>query len=145
MTRVYAIHTGSYSDQSWGPVFSTAEKALAYVKAYFNEDDNIIETHVLDDENDTGPVYPSWNIVFDQDGEMLYLEKFNEDNIFEPLLHKHECLIIPQKDCHWWILDRLDSSERIRAHLWIRNLYASDKDHAIKIAADARAQFLALR
>ena len=60
MTRIYAIRTGQYSDTSWGPVFSTPEKALAYQRKLGTDRYSElceIEVHVLDDEKDVGLVY----------------------------------------------------------------------------------------
>ena len=140
MTRLYAIHEGSYSDQSWGPVFSTVERALAYKQAHPKEEIEI-EVHVLDNEGDTGPVYPSWWVVFDRDGNPLGAEVESTPAPYESAIHKPEASFIPQKDCLWYMLNRI--TDRNKAHILVR-LMAADRDHAVKIAADARAQHIAL-
>lgn len=53
--RVYVIDRSEYADQTWGPVFSTMEKAIAYVESLGKENDDArIEVCAVDDENDTG-------------------------------------------------------------------------------------------
>ena len=141
MVRVYAIHTGSYSDQSWGPVFSSAEKALAYKRNYGPSSDDIdIDIYVLDDENDTGPVYPQWLVVFDADANIIHHQADGGPGLFEPLLVRTE-VQIPPKGNHWWFLD--GPGVRDKAALVVRSIHAPDLEHAIKIAADARTVFLA--
>ncbi|MDP3063135.1 MAG: hypothetical protein Q8O40_08000 [Chloroflexota bacterium] len=139
MTRVYAIHTGSYSDQTWGPVFSTVEKALAH-KAKSDEREMNIEVHVLDDENDTGPVYPCWRLIFDRGGNVLFSEHF-APSPYEPALPGEATVERVPPNCRWYMLDEI--KERQLAHLLVSGVYAPDLDHAVKIAADARRQFLA--
>jgi len=132
--RVYAIRTGSYSDTSWGPVFSTLERALKY-KGHKSE--TAIEVHVLDDENDTGPVYPAWVVVFDKEGNVLNVEERMKPAPFEKRLHNPITQRVP-KDCHWYFL-----REYTKAFLTVDDIYAPDKAHAIKIAADNRTKYLA--
>ena len=140
MVRVYAIHTGEYSDQSWGPVFSSAEKALAYKTKYGPSSDDIdIDVYVLDDENDTGPVYPQWIVVFDADANIIHHATEGEPELFEPLLVRTE-VVIPPKQNRWWFLD--GPGVRDKAALVVRTIHAPDLEHAIKIAADARTVFL---
>ena len=135
MTRVYAIHTGSYSDQSWGPVFSTVEKALAYKEA--SEATEIdIEIHVLDEEKDS-LCYPVYRMTFDAAGNVVWHEKA-EAEPYEPNLHRPEVARVPP-DAGWYFL----KNPRVET-LLVRNVRAPDLDHAVKIAADARRQFLAL-
>lgn len=145
MTRVYAIHTGSYSDQSWGPVFSTIERALAYkagrpIPVYF-EDECDIEIYVLDDENDTGPIYPEWIVVFDVNGNVIHHVVDSDPKPFEPLLPRTE-VRIPPKGNHWFFLD--GPGIRDKAALVVQLVHAPDLASAVKIAADARTKYLVL-
>lgn len=137
--RVYAIHTGSYSDQGWGPVFSTVEKALAYMAKYASSEDEMsIEVHVLDDEADTGPNYPVWRLLFDKDGNCLWYEA-REAEPFEPLLHKPEMRPVPEQ-CGWFFVR--EHPEVKGSGLVVEDVYAPDLEHAVKIAADARRVWL---
>jgi len=146
MTRVYAIHSGSYSDQGWGPVFSSLEKAQAYIskekatqERHYSEDFEI-EVHVLDDEDD-GSIYPQWGVLFDRSGNVLYADTGYGTIPFEAELHHPAIQLVPTP-CHWYILDRLQAGKREDAYLLV-DLFAADRDHAVKIAADARTRFLA--
>ena len=135
--RVYVICEGSYSDQSWGPVFSTVEKALAYKGENTDMD---IEVHVIDNENDTGPAYPIWRLIFDREGNLLFSEK-NEPEPYEPQLHsKPEVILVPEK-ARWYTLDNI--KPRTLAHTRVDNIHAPSLDYAVKIAGDARRAFLA--
>lgn len=139
MTRIYAIHTGSYSDQGWGPVFSTIERAQTYV-AQNPEEESRIEVYVLDDENDTGPSYPGWRLIFDRDGNVLFSEHFTPIP-YEPQLYgKAEVRLVPA-DARWYMLKEIKPKNR--AHIIVSAVYAPDLQHAVKIAADARTIFLA--
>lgn len=137
MTRVYAIHTGSYSDQWWGPVFSTVEKALAYIKDHPG-DDSQIDVHVLDDENDTGPVYPQWVVVFDKDGNVLAVENRGTPSCYEPTLHRPETTRV-QRPSGWYLIRNYPA-----ATLTVDSIYAPDEAHAVKVAVDERFRFRAL-
>ena len=136
MTRVYAIRTGEYSDTGWGPVFSTLERALAYKKQHGNRRNTDIEVHVLDDENDTGPVYPTWAVVFDRNGMVLKVHERSDPEPFEEPLHKPEVKLVP-KDCRWYFLE-----DQPTAYLVVDNVMAPDTDHAIKVGSEQRFMFL---
>lgn len=138
--RIYAIHTGSYSDQGWGPVFSTVEKAQAYLATH-RLDEPSIEIYVLDDENDTGPVYPVWLVVFDKTGQVIHTMKEDDADLYEPLIHDKSVEVerVPAQN-HWWFLDKV---RHLNPEVVVRNVYAPDEQHAIKIAADKRFAFLA--
>ena len=141
MTRIYAIHTGSYSDQRWGPVFSTAAKALKY-KAAFKDPDAEVEVYVIDNEQDTGLVYPEWLIVFNTGGDVISSTQEEDPAPYEPLLHKNSTrVIVPPRDNHWYFLDAPGIRET--AALVVRFIHAPDLKHAVKIAADKRREFLA--
>ena len=142
--RVYAIRTGSYSDTSWGPVFSTVEKAIAYrdkVNGNIREryDSAEIEVHVLDDLTDTKN-YPVFLIVFDKSGEVI--SHTNEgDELFEPLLEPSRIEVkVPPPNTHWYYLD--GTGIRNQATLVVRYITAPDLKHAVKVASDIRAQWL---
>lgn len=139
MTRVYAIHSGAYSDQHWGPVFSTVEKALAYIKKNPG-DESQVEPYVLDDENDTGPVYPQWVVVFDKDGNVLNVEERGTASPYEAALYKPHVKKVP-KNSAWYFL----KEHRETATLVVDFIYAPDEAHAVKIAADERFRFRALQ
>src|SRR3990167_6188940 len=103
MTRIYAIRSGEYSNTTWGPVFSTVEKALDYQSKPENADSQI-ELHILDDENDTGPAYPIWRVIFSARGDALKVESGHwGPEPFEPLLHKPEAWRVPPKGQHLWL------------------------------------------
>ena len=147
MTRVYAIRAGSYSDTSWGPVFSTVEKAVAYVEEYGDTTPSnftngmAIEIHVLDDENDTGPVYPEWIVVFDRAGNVISHRKSDEGEPYEERLQKAYAVNVPPAS-RWYFLDGGDIRER--AHIVVRDVYAPTLEYAIKIASEKRTQFMAV-
>lgn len=141
MTRVYAIRTGSYSDTDWGPVFSTIEKALAHKMSYRGSECEV-EVHVLDDENDTGPVFVSWLIVFDSGGNVIHHTQEDKAEPYEPLIHDEEIAVFPpMPGNHWYYLDA--KGVRARAALIVRSIRALDLAHAVKIANDKRAEYLA--
>ena len=144
MARVYAIHTGSYSDQSWGPVFSTLKKAQQHVEEHYpvgNREEVEIEAHILDDEDD-GQVYPLWRVIFDRANNVLYAKADPNVNVpYEPALNKPEVTLVPTP-CHWYMLDGLP--DKAAAHLLV-DLYAPDQAHAIKVAVQARTRFLTAR
>ena len=139
MTRVYAIHTGAYSDQVWGPVFGTVKKAQEY-QAALKDPESDIEVHVLDDETDTGKVYPVWIIVFNAEGDVISSYQDEDASPYEPLLH-HPEVLVPPKNNHWYFLN--EPGVRAAAVLVVQNVRACDLKHAVKIAADNRRQFLA--
>jgi len=140
MTRIYAIRTGQYSDTSWGPVFSTPEKALAYQRKLGTDRYSElceIEVHVLDDEKDVGLVYPNWLIVFDQNGDVISHTQERTAALFEPLL-AHPYVQIPPANSAWYFLQHC----RVKAALVVRDIGAPDLEHAVKIASDKRAEWL---
>ena len=142
MTRIYAIRSGVYSDTSWGPVFSTVEKALEYQAKPENVDSEI-EVHILDDENDTGPAYPIWRVIFSARGDALKVESWHrEPEPFETQLHKPGAWRVPpkgQRTGGWAIRVEWPDSD-----VCVNNIYAPDEQAAIKIGAEARFKFLAL-
>jgi len=123
-------------------VFSTLEKALRYKELQGHRDrdgDEIgIEPHVLDDENDTGPRYPMWWVMFNNAGDKVGCGYRNEKpEPFEAALHKPEVRRVPA-DCRWHML----SECRPGAALMVDNVSAPTEEHAVKVAADERAMFL---
>ena len=143
MTRVYVIRAGSYSDaynKGSVIVFSTVEKALAYKaidqNASNNASDLKILVSVLDNEEDTGPVYPIWQIGFDVNGNVMFLSA-SEKEAYEPLLHRpYGCYVNPT-----WVVRHFQEYPTL--HIMVEAVYAPDLIHAVKIAADARRMFLA--
>ena len=138
--RVYAIRTGEYSDTSWGPVFSTIEKAIEYRDRYA-EDRKYrgceIEVHSIDEEKDDKE-YPNYLIVFDKDGNVIS-HTVEGHAFYDPLLERIS-VQVPPKDNRWYFLD--GAGVRDRATLVIRSVCAPNLQRAIKIASDKRAQFL---
>lgn len=135
--RVYVVHTGSYSDHCRSPVFSTVEKALAY-KAAYNVDAEI-KVHLLDEENDTGPRYPVWAILFDSQGTVL--QHFNlGPEMYEPRLHDPPGAVKVDKR---WYREGWIGSDR-RGDVCVYEVHAPDLEHAVKIAAHVRRVFLDL-
>ena len=147
MTRVYAIRTGCYSDTGWGPIFSTPEKALAYRDIYNhrgggNNENCKIEVHVLDDENDSGPVYPHWLVVFDARGNALKAIQEGDPTPSEDVLAAHQIEVqVPPRENQWYFLDS-PIGIREKTALVIRNVRAPDLAHAVKIASERRTGYL---
>jgi hypothetical protein len=68
--KIYVVTSGSYSDYSISDVFSTKEKAQAYIDAY-GGGYNHIEDYELDPEYKTAkPGYARYSVTMDRDGNV---------------------------------------------------------------------------
>ena len=121
--------------------------AVAYRDSYYlkqghRDDPCAIEIHVLDDENELGPVYPRWLVVFDIHGNVLKTMTESNPEPWEDSLDDSSIeTIIPPSQNHWYFLDK-PVGVRQKAALIVRFIGAPDKEHAIKVAADRRTSFL---
>lgn len=124
---VYVVTTGSYSDYGIRGMFSTKEKAQAFIEATHHGDVNDIEKYRLDaNSEDIQRGLSPWRVLMAKDGTVRRagLASYDFDS-----------------GCEWWCSfpRSPESVVELSCTCW-----AKDEQHAIKIANEKRAQIIAM-
>jgi hypothetical protein len=131
---IYAVNRGSYSDYSVRALFSTKEKAEAYMEEFPDGEYNALEEYTLDPDSVSlkAKGYQLWHVLMLRDGSV---ERVNAQDWY----------FVHEAPRHWiWrrthaaayaakgIPDALNST-----------VLARDEKHAVKIANEKRVQMIA--
>jgi hypothetical protein len=123
MTKLYAVTTGSYSDYSVNGIFSTKQKAKDFKAAFPNETDfNDIEEFELDPSAPDWKDKDIWFVRMKRNGDVLEAEKRDKSL--------------------YGFFSVGDQGFDINRDIYMTVL-AKDKEHAIKIVGEKRAQLIA--
>lgn len=128
--KIYAISSGSYSDYSVDAVFSTREKAEAYMAAV-HHDWNDVEEYELDppEAEQLREGLKPWSVDIQRDGTVW---------------HAHE------KPAEFWgirsahVLIKVGHKDGLDIFALRVSCMARDKTHAVKIANEKRAEVIAM-
>lgn len=132
MKTVYAVNTGCYSDYRVVALFSTKEKAQAFMAAVPDRNYNDIEEFLLDpptaDLARRG--YWQWDISMLRDGTVEYAAKA------DTVCSSH--IVAPHRHWVWRRSQNTTQPDCLRSAVM-----AKDEKHAIKIASEHRVQLIA--
>lgn len=137
MAKVYAVNSGSYSDYRICGIFSTQEKAAAFMQYVRETDYNDIEVYELDpptvDLIKRG--YSIWRVLMLRDGtteriDKVYPEYFNVSDVGNPFL--------------WRRTQAPAYLGKGIPDAWQSTVWAKTEKQAIKIVNEQRLQLIAL-
>src|SRR5688500_6668033 len=137
ITKVFAVTSGDYSSYSVNAVFSTREKAEKYInhikkgseyKDYILYSDYNIEEYNLD------PV-PDW--VYRENRKMYMVQMHKDGKVRQVFTYD------PAYAERWTFTDFSTWDKDKNSPCLCMNVWAKNKDHAVKIVNEKRAQLLA--
>jgi hypothetical protein len=124
MTKIYAVTSGDYSDYRVNAIFTTEQKANDFKAGFPNETNfNDIEEYELDPEVPDLDGKDIWFVRMKKNGDVLETEK-KEKSLFNFYYSVGEFDFDVNNDLYMTVI-------------------AKDKEHAIKIVGEKRAQIIA--
>ena len=124
MTTLYLVSQGDYSDYSVLGIYSTPEKAEYAVRLY--GDDSRIEQYELDGMPPHPPGELRWHVQIMANGDVVSAFQVAPENEYRPIVPLYQSLYGGQQKPNC-----------------IFQIWARDKNHAIKIATEKRREMLA--